>query len=798
MSEINEINIMIIPETPKMISNEQIFVYIPERLIPDKIRWGTIIGDLSDQDDLKNALLDIDTKVVTNTSKIETLTVDVNNNKAAIEILQTSMSNKLDKSTTKNALYGTYVADEQGTVKQKMFSYHELPQANAIVQRDLNGDIIVRQSPLNINAAVSKKYVDDMQSALELSAPKEIILGAEGVGEDDVYNFTVENVDTYLPYKTNGTKFLLDLNLPLAGSLTLDNKVVITFGDTVYYLYNILKGLEHVTIRDLKQVDKYNNTTGYRFIFHATFFQNDDITGFAIIPTISMSDILSLTSDEMDTYMMDGGLTEGQIAICNSVGTAGGYTEGHLYKFEITYPSTYSWKELTQGGSGGNYTAGNGINITDNTISADTDVLATKEDLANDIPVGNVDIIINGTQTETNEDLVNIIVDNKTYKVPANTTVETLVAQLNAMKLDLNAVKLGKQNVLKSGDITTDLIEDHAVTDEKLATATMNTINNSLQIPLSAPTETELVGIGTNKSQLNIGIGSGLSLKNGILEATGGSASSYMPNLLLNDEMIINQRGKSVYYGENAYGTDRWMCVDESAFMRLNSNSQWIIGLEDTESAGERTIIKQIVEDYKSLKGQIVTLTLSYSSLTESVSGTTQLAIYDGVKTETIALTSSGMAILTTAISSNADRVEVRVKTSTTGTDTSLVFKYCKLELGSSSTVFIPKNTGLSLIECQRYYQKLITSGCSNTPTSETTFEMPIDLLTSLRTTPVVTLSAKPTINGNGSSISSVSYDIYSRSYNNIVIKLLTTQSMTLNQVYVSSTVTAELDAEMY
>lgn len=723
MSEINEINKMIIPETPKMISNEQIFVYIPERIIPDKIRWGTIIGNLSDQDDLKNALLDIDTKVTTNTSNIGTLTVDVNKNTTDIRTLQTGLSNKLDKSDTRNSLYGTYVADEHGTVKQKMFSYGELPQANAIVQRDLNGDVILKQTPLNANAAVSKQYVENKVSSSELNTHKEILLVAEGVGVDNSYNFTVENVDTYLPYRTNGTKFLLDLNLSLVGSLTLDNKVAITFGDTVYYLYNILKGNEHVTISDLKQVNKYNNSTGYRFIFHATFFQNNEITGFVVIPTISMSDILSLTSDEMNVYVTDGGLTEGQIAICNNVGTAGGYTEGHLYKFEITYPSTYSWKELLQGGSeytagnglkltekefsidpnvvaqqtdlnkalfsntkneevwvfpnnlkgfsgygtsptfevnfisnktkfskivvdrkysdvqhlfydsttvctihtiyptydwlgdgyktialetpatgellaflqstgavkqgeagtpnksigdvgiikqkagdnfypktfidavyddngnqlntlmpvanptldgteanltalsvngtkykiagggsGGDYIAGNGINITDKTISADTNVLATKED----IPTGETDITFNGTATSTTEDLSNVVIGDTTYLVPSNTEV-------NAMKV---------------------------------------TINNSLQLPTTAPTSTELVGIDANKAQVNIGIGEGLTLENGTLKATGGGGGG--------------SAGVFVYLVEinnNPEDAEKYKCVFQ--ILHNNSNLTW-------------------------------------------------------------------------------------------------------------------------------------------------------------------------------------------------------------------------------
>lgn len=191
----------------------------------------------------------------------------------------------------------------------------------------------------NLNDYADKGYV-------ELTAPKELFMGANGVEETDVYNFTVENADTFIDFRTNKTRFLLDLHLPVVGALSLNKEVAITFGDTVYYLYNILKGNEHVTIGDLKQVDKYNNATGYRFIFHATFFQNDDITGFAVIPTISMSDILSLSSDEMGAYMADGGLTDGQVALCSNLGTNNGYELGSLYKFVITYPATYAWVKM--------------------------------------------------------------------------------------------------------------------------------------------------------------------------------------------------------------------------------------------------------------------------------------------------------------------------------------------------------------------------------------------------------------------------------------------------------------------
>ena len=179
-----------------------------------------------------------------------------------------------------------------------------------------------------------------------VNAHKQILIGGEGVLESNRYHFTIENASSYMDYRTNLTKFLVDLNLAIVGDLDSSKEVAITFGDTTYYVFNILKGNEHATIGDLQQVDKYNNAIGYRFITEMTFFETSDAVGFAIIPTISMSDILALDSDQMDNYMADGGLTQGQLAVCNNVIT-NGYDVGALYRFDIEYPSTYSWTKLS-------------------------------------------------------------------------------------------------------------------------------------------------------------------------------------------------------------------------------------------------------------------------------------------------------------------------------------------------------------------------------------------------------------------------------------------------------------------
>lgn len=180
--------------------------------------------------------------------------------------------------------------------------------------------------------------------ATSKEAQKLIILGADGVGETEVYSFTVKDAESYLPYRSTGTKFLVDLHLEVVGDLDMTKPVAITFGDTTYYVYSILKDTK-VTLGDLHQVDKYSNAVGYRFITEMIFFETTDLTGFYIIPTVSMSDVLSLNSDELDSYMADGGLTQGQLAVCNKVIT-NGYTVGALYRFDITYPSTYEWTEI--------------------------------------------------------------------------------------------------------------------------------------------------------------------------------------------------------------------------------------------------------------------------------------------------------------------------------------------------------------------------------------------------------------------------------------------------------------------
>lgn len=178
--------------------------------------------------------------------------------------------------------------------------------------------------------------------AVERDARKVLVLGANGTIGINA-NFEVEDAESYLPYRQNLTEFIFSGIIPVTGEVDLSKEVTITFGDTSYYVFSAVDTSKRLTLGDLDFALRESLVTGYNYLFRTVFFNNSDKVGFAVLP--DKEDVLSLNSDQMDDYMADGGLPNGQLAICSKVIT-NGYVEGAIYRFKITYPSTYEWEEL--------------------------------------------------------------------------------------------------------------------------------------------------------------------------------------------------------------------------------------------------------------------------------------------------------------------------------------------------------------------------------------------------------------------------------------------------------------------
>lgn len=140
-----------------------------------------------------------------------------------------------------------------------------------------------------------------------------------------------------------------------------------------------------------------------------------------------------------------------------------------------------------------------------------------------------IDDVESKTQTNTNNitdlttktnDLENQVTEQQTQITDLqNNKIEKTDGVITSNLISNDSIITSK---IPDNTITSAKIANHQVTDDKLTITTLNKINNALQTPTTAPTSTELVGINTNKAQVNIGIGNGLSLENGTLKATGG------------------------------------------------------------------------------------------------------------------------------------------------------------------------------------------------------------------------------------------------------------------------------------
>ena len=138
-----------------------------------------------------------------------------------------------------------------------------------------------------------------------------------------------------------------------------------------------------------------------------------------------------------------------------------------------------------------------------------------------------IDVVESETQTNTN---------NITDLTTKTNTLQNQVTEQQTQIIDLQNNKIEKtdgvitSNLIANDSIIASKIPDNTiisakianyqVTDDKLTISTLNKINNSIQLPTTAPTSTELVGIDINKSQVNISIGDGLSVENGTLKVT--------------------------------------------------------------------------------------------------------------------------------------------------------------------------------------------------------------------------------------------------------------------------------------
>ena len=187
------------------------------------------------------------------------------------------------------------------------------------------------------------------------------------------------------------------------------------------------------------------------------------------------------------------------------------------------------------------------------------------------------------------------------------------------------------------------------------------------------------------------------------------------PNLLINGDFRINQRGGANYTTARKYTADRW--INREASLKVTPSSSGGVTLTIVNSITDLAMISQSIEDYEPLLGKTVTLSMKLKS--NNITGGVELALYQAnnayYATSKIGgqlFEGTGLCSVTMQIPSSLSysllNVVIRFNTDAIVNEACEI-EYVKLEIGSIATPFSPRPYAEELSMCQRYYIKPIS-----------------------------------------------------------------------------------------
>lgn len=202
-------------------------------------------------------------------------------------------------------------------------------------------------------------------------------------------------------------------------------------------------------------------------------------------------------------------------------------------------------------------------------------------------------------------------------------------------------------------------------------------------MPGKQVTELDVLPSFTDTSLLPVHNGAGL--KKGLLSQLANYLGNKFsnPNLLINPDFKINQRG-ATSYEKQGYSVDRWKIWN----VTVTPSESGGITVKNDKYEGTGTFI-QILEN--ATEGDS-----TLSCYVESVSGTVTMVADD----DSQVILKQGLNIVHTSMSTKNFIIFLNRGTNVT-------LKWVKLEQGKVATEFIAPNMAEELIKCCRFYQKL-------------------------------------------------------------------------------------------
>lgn len=202
------------------------------------------------------------------------------------------------------------------------------------------------------------------------------------------------------------------------------------------------------------------------------------------------------------------------------------------------------------------------------------------------------------------------------------------------------------------------------------------------------------------------------------------------PNLIINPDFKINQRGKSVYdsSAKSGYTVDRWYVYHSK--VTVNSDNTITVDFVDVKGG---TINQQL----ETTLNEQHTASINITKITGSI------RFYIGTSKY---ITISNPGVYTITYDTDITQVSLYNPTSNNAT-ASCTIKWIKLEKGPIATQFVSSDIGTELLKCQRYYQ-YINLDCMPAIIINNLIFCNLQGLVDMRTLPTIKLSKSITYTG--------------------------------------------------
>jgi hypothetical protein len=289
-------------------------------------------------------------------------------------------------------------------------------------------------------------------------------------------------------------------------------------------------------------------------------------------------------------------------------------------------------------------------------------------------------------------------------------------------------------------------------------------------MPGKQVTELDALPSFTDTSLLPVHNGAGL--KKGLLSQLANYLGTKFsnPNLLINPDFKINQRGNTTYTKDNQgpaiYTVDRWVVWNGT----LDANSMLLkaydsgIGLIMQRLENKINGISTVSFEVSSISGTLTALARGTSGNSLGEISVTQKGIYQ--------------------FTANGEISDITFKISAGG---SVTFAWAKLEHGSIATPFVAPNPAEELVKCKRYYNRIYFYHVFYSATSNFDYSFS-HVIQSMRTKPTVKLSQS-----SSSGLSKYSASVNTDSGLTVITTATTSKVGNCNTGGI-----VELDAEIY